>query len=464
MSWEPGVRTYSGAAAKWPPPRLQCCAGLILVMVAGAARTASPPEDPVEFAGGRVELLRDTNRLAVALPGGRMLEFATRSEALGLGATGVYGRSAGGDRLIVFATAQRISGDIYASGGRYRLLQDAGRLYWSRYSEPAGGGFLESARTTATVVRAPLPIPPSASPAADGAYEIDLLVLYTDRYAAAYENVQAAVSNIQNMVFRANVFFRTSSIPVRYRVVGIEAHAAAETYGTPSFGGEPAVVARRDALGADLVALFENGVCAGQATPFNHSTPAADGAEPGDVDPERDAFALVIATPVCDPSDFLLAHELGHTLGGGHEVLFAGVQAVPNPIIGQGYWKEYAHGTRCGDAGGGGAFKYVSIMAYGLPNQAVATDVKGDFFSNPDFMLDGEACGAEGTPGIEATRADNARSITLAAPYVAAYRTAVDAKSDATKLEHRGGATDLWASLLLLTGALTRRRRRLNPV
>lgn len=444
-------------------------AGLGLALLGTTTYAGGLPADAVAFNLPRAELLREHNRIRIALPGAREIEFATQSESLGRGATGVYGRSASGDRLMVFAAGDYLSGDIYASGGRYRLVGDDAGYGWASYLQPANAGFSEPAYSAAANgPRAPQKSPRVALPSADGSYEVDVLVLYTERYAAYYPTADAAIATIQELVFRANMFFKTSAIPARYRLVSAEFYPTNKTYEVPDFGAEPGVVARRNATGADLVFMLEGGLCRGQAITFNGHTPTLDGETPTNVDAERDAFAYGSLTPDCYSRGFLLAHELGHTMGGGHEQTFSGMQQVPNPVIGDGYWKDYAHGARCGNAGAGGAYKYVSIMAYGLETTSnkvgVDTDVRGDFFSSPDFSLDGEACGAEGTPDVEATRANNVRSITLAAPYVAAYRQPADAKvSTVAEGSRLIGALGLWSVLSLLAAVLARLTCHLPP-
>ncbi|HUS24582.1 MAG TPA: M12 family metallo-peptidase [Candidatus Binatia bacterium] len=391
----------------------------------------------------------------VALPDGRLLHFDTVAEDLGGGAVATYGRSADGSRLRRFDSPAWHAGEVFAPGGRFRL--DAGGL-WQPVLPSDMPRFVETSMAP-PALRAPVAMPRVATPDGDGLFTVDLLLLYTGAFAGAFDASATAIAAIQDQVSQAQAAFRTSGLPIRYRIAGIEPLPGSQAYSTPAFGQVAYVKQRRDAVHADLVALFENGACSGQATPFDGSTPTADDAAPSDVDAEHDAFAIVLATPDCIASGgFLLAHELGHTLGGGHDIEFSGLQAVPNPLLGSGYWKEYAHGVRCGNAGAGGAFKFASIMAYGLPSSVTPTDVKGDFFSSPDFVLDGEACGSEGTPGLEPTRADNVRSIGMAVPYVAAYRDAGDGK-DAGLAQGSGVFAPWVLAVLGLLRALSVRAR-----
>src|SRR5688572_21133022 len=69
-------------------------------------------------------LMRPAPALSLTLPGGRQLTFATTALTPMAGVSAIRGRSpSGNDRLSVVATGGRIlSGDVYATGGHYRLV------------------------------------------------------------------------------------------------------------------------------------------------------------------------------------------------------------------------------------------------------------------------------------------------------------------------------------------------------
>ncbi len=278
-------------------------------------------------------------------------------------------------------------------------------------------------------------LPPAerAEPKADGAYEIDLLVLYTDEFANARVATGGAYAAVQQLVFAANAFYVNSKVPVFYRLVGVERYTGPQDLqnypNTLSLLREEAGVrALRDATGADLVALLlttdATGYIGGRASLFNGGEQSDP---PGNVNPERDAFSVMAMGPNAAGNrgpDWLFAHELGHLMGGGHD--FA-AHAPSSP-----YWKTYAHALGCPIKGeqvypGSIMFSGAVIAVGGLGN------ARGDFFTNPDLVLDNSGCGLAGIDGVPASGANNARSIREAAPYVASYRNAKSvpaAKSD----------------------------------
>lgn len=447
---------------------------LMLALAGGAARagTATP------FVVSRAELQSPDSTLRVALPERREIRFQLRSESPAPGLLGVRGRSAAGERLSLFLTPDRVTGDIYSPHGHYRLtaLPDGGQG-WERvpvrpanaWQPPAGSPLRSDIARLPTTARAAA-IAPRAEPDAAGVYEVDLLVLYTRLYEERYGGRAGARAEVQRLVFLANGYFENTAIPVRYRLVGIEKYTGIDEASDyfrmlAVVAAEPAVRAWRDRIGADLVGLLRTqdlsadlcGLSAGFNN-FERSDP------PENVVPERDGFMVAGMGASEDGQrceDTVFAHELGHNLAAGHNStahltsLPGGLLTPVQPL----YWKSYAHGYECGVTAEGG--NYASIMSYGT--LASGLSARGDFFSSPRLLLDGLPCGAEGVPGSEATEADNARVIAEAAPYVAGYRpTRRAAKADPVPAgptpAAAGGASGL-ALLLMLAMAGLRRRR-----
>lgn len=265
--------------------------------------------------------------------------------------------------------------------------------------------------------------PPQEQPGADGNHQIDLLLVHTTLFAERAGGAAAAEARAQQLAALTNSYFANSMIPVRLRVVGTVAFTATDERATfnenlDTLALDASLRRLRDERGADLVALlrtsdFHVDLC-GLATGFN-GLERAEGA-PTNVSAERDAFAVAGAAASADGfqcADYILAHELGHVLGAGHAY-------AKNP--GPYYWRPYAHAAACGGAAGKPA--YASIMhGFGFNTNGLNDGmIAGEFFSNPRLLIEGQACGSTGVPGVESTQADNARSITEAAPYVAAYR------------------------------------------
>ncbi|MBI2383744.1 MAG: hypothetical protein HYV18_06725 [Gammaproteobacteria bacterium] len=384
--------------------------------------------------------------LPINLPGGRTLTFSLTSYNPEPGMRAFRGVSPSNDRLYMFESASRLlTGDIYAHGGRFRLVEAEGRHFWTAVehgSAPAATDIPCLATTEKSTPQAPR-LAETAAPGADGNYQIDLLVLYTSQLQKEVGDVRAYA---QRLVFLANAFLQNSKVPVRFNITDVSQNGGTdEDVGfydnLDHIASNPEVAKLRNRQGADLVVLFRSqrganpdGI-SGLARAFNDGEQSDP---PANVNAERDAFTVVAN----DGYVHTLAHELGHLLGGGHAyVKDAGLAK---------YWKTYAHGWACGDAGGG--LPYLSIL-YGV-NIDISSDdeldsMTGDFFSNPQLLQDGQLCGQDGVPGTEITEANNARSMTEAAPYVAAYRNRGSAESAGMGLG-RFGVGLLFPSVILI--------------
>lgn len=252
---------------------------------------------------------------------------------------------------------------------------------------------------------------------AEGLHRIGLLLLYTPRYLQSLGSVAAVSSELERVVARANTLFANSGIPARYELKAIQPYSGvSETLPTGValnvLQTDAQVKGYRDQIGADLTALVATrdlgaNLC-GKAALFNggRQSETADA-----VDADSDSFAIVHLgagqfRAGCNATVF--AHELGHALGGGHEATAEGT-----PI--GAYWKPYAHGWACGTRADG--LKQPTVMS-----SAGALIADAEVFSSPLLTRGGEACGQVGTPGDEATQADNVRAISEAIPHVAAYR------------------------------------------
>lgn len=315
---------------------------------------------------------------------------------------------------------------------------------------------------------APLKNAPRAEPDAKGHYVVDLLVLHTP-LAEARLNGSAAVSALaENLTASANTYFANSLVPVRYRLVGVgKSSATSDDAGyftnQAEIAADPGVRAHRDRVGADLVVLLR----ANEGTNFCGLGGLFNGGEqtdpPANVGPDRDAFAVIGAAPddngnACADLPHLFAHELGHCMGGGHQYIPSGVYVNDGGTVQLGaYWKPYAHATYCGLSDGG--LRNNTIMTGGVRVDGVylqGGEMRGDYFSNPALSVDGLPCGVAPAESTE-PETNNAKSISEAAPYVAAYRAA----TQAPRRTPEGGGSMNWAIVMLL-GCTARAARRLK--
>ena len=298
-----------------------------------------------------------------------------------------------------------------------------------------------------------------AEPKADGQYEIDLLVLYTNGFASARVANGGAVTEVQRLISAANTFFMNSHMPVRYRAAAIQRYDGPQDLqdypNTLALVRTDAKVQRlRDAVNADLVTLListdANNSVGGRASLFNGGEQSDP---PGNVDTDRDAFSVVAMGPNASGfrgPDWLFAHELGHCMGGGHNF---SAHAPSSP-----YWKTYAHALTCPISGD--QVYPRSIMHAGLdaPGIGGVNAGVGDFFTSPALTADRRGCGLAGVDGVPGSGADNARSITEAAPYVAAYRgSAKDADEKTGRGLALGGFGFSAVVALLLLRSIKRR-------
>jgi hypothetical protein len=316
-----------------------------------------------------------------------------------------------------------------------------------------------------SVVSRPLATAPRAGPDAEGNFVIDVLVLVTPLAEARLPGGGRPLAD--QLIASANQYFVNSLMTVRYRLVGFARSTATSEskdylQNQADIAADAGVRQIRDQVGADLVALLRanepSNIC-GIGGLFNGGQQTDP---PQNVDPERDAFVVVGAAPgndgrACADLEQLFAHELGHCMGGGHQYLPTGVPVVENGQVVLGsYWKPYAHATYCGLTSNGQ--RNNTIMMGGIRVEGVylqGGNLRSDYFSNPGLVVDGLACGSY-VAGLTEAEADNARSITEAAPYVAAYRV-----SSVARQEGFLGGGGLSSTALALLGLLRILRMRI---
>lgn len=266
---------------------------------------------------------------------------------------------------------------------------------------------------------------PTIEAATAGRTVIDVLVGYTNGFAAARGSQSAAVTRIRNLVDITNQAYVASQVNAELRLV----HSMQVTYPdntdntdalekltgfrAPSteIPPDPAFNALRQAretYGADLVALVRK-----FNDPENDGCGVAWllGGGMSGITPRDEYFGYSVIsdgqdagtdgkTYFCREETF--AHEIGHNLGSQHDIETSkDDDGTPQPGA-----YAYSYGYKTGSAQG----NFYTIMAYGDSGQ---TGYR--VFSNPNVTTcGGRACGT--------ASADNARSINNTAAIIAAFR------------------------------------------
>jgi DNA-binding beta-propeller fold protein YncE len=316
------------------------------------------------------------------------------------------------------------AGTVARTGALYTVMLTVGReASFGTFNTPAGAFRFESfgehgwlVDTTHPGIRVEPPddgpvVPPGFHPPAPSAAPkntpvvIDVLVIYSAGIAARYPG-SAVETRINHLVALANQIQANSDIAMVLRLVGADPTTYPDSRGpnaealnnmrlamlgqptAPEFAG---LRARRDALGADLVAFLRphdielRGNC-GIAYLFNNE--AARG-----VSVTSDGFD---SWSLCDDSVF--THEIGHNLGAEHQI---GATSA-NPGYGTAFAREGQFHTVMGSFGSGNPQRYRRL----------------DRYSNPNQFCGGMPCGI---PDV----ADNARRLRDNMAAVAAFRPSV---------------------------------------
>lgn len=232
-----------------------------------------------------------------------------------------------------------------------------------------------------------------ATLAADGATEIDVMVLWTPAARAAVGGTQSAIESlIQAAVANANLTYTNSSVNARLRLVHTAEAAFTETAsattdiaalkGTTD-GRFDSVHALRTQYAADIVTIIGTGYVANGTCGVGYlmQTPST----------AFSTWAFSIVDQQCAVGNLSYTHEVGHNQGLHHDPANTGGNAGSYP---------YAYGYQ----DPGGAFR--TIMAYG-------SSPRVPFFSSPSGNYQGRLTGTASQ--------DNARALNATASVVSAF-------------------------------------------
>ena len=232
---------------------------------------------------------------------------------------------------------------------------------------------------------------------------IDILALYTPLALERIGSEEALVAKIRDSIAVTNMVLANSEIPATVRLVGIERIEYVERPAPADFvadrdwvGRDGEVMALRNRFNADAVALFTE-IPAGTFTTARGEALSLLKRNAGSLH-----AAVVASVNTLSGATLVVAHEIGHTLGGDHAITEPAAASRVAMLL-----TPAAHD-------------------YALPSKKVVTEMAGvgcsgcvriPYFSSPDILYEGAPLGVPG-------QSDNAALFRMTAPVMAAYRNA----------------------------------------
>jgi len=405
-----------------------------LLLPAGRSDTVqtvlTPPAPPTrvrrlklnpDLAGSAADWLRVGQTLRLDLLEHQNITVAVETvEPTVTGGLVVHGRATSDEASAVALTWESgsLTGFVSLPGlGRFRIVPVATgdvievQKIESRPPGFCGTGYLAKADAAAgTLAKFPVGRLAGGLPPADTLPEptvVDVLFLYTPQAVAVEGDEEGLRRRVLDAVEGTNHRLTNSLINVRIHPVFIGLIPYVESgdmsldlsrLASGTGGLERSAVVRND-YKADLAVLItevENQGVGGQA--LDHTPPGGD---------PTTGF-VVIQRNWLGRDHMVLAHELGHLLGCGHDREHAGEDQYPE------YYrvrKPYIFGHRFEVEG----VTYIDVMSY-------EPGIYVPYYSNPRLTLDGVPLGV---PAENPRPSDCARTIHETAPYVARYRTAL---------------------------------------
>lgn len=288
-------------------------------------------------------------------------------------------------RATLVAKGDVVVGNIYTEEGIYEIRSGGSGVHTVQLIDPAD---MSEDRHAAPPRPGTRSVAPGFSTTrTEEMVTIDLLFFYTDAVVRASGAFEVLNATINLMVREANEAFTNSNIPLQLRVAGIRSTTyddSGDLYtdiqaitDTSSRVASREIHPARDEVRADIVTLLVKSADAcgmgWQIGPENYA------------DFEGNAFNVV---DIDCASNYVLAHEIGHNLGAGHNPSDQPEEWSPR------YDYSYGYQDPQGD--------FRTVMAYQCPNNEDCPRIP--YFSNPHLRFDGQAMGV-------ANRYDNARTI-----------------------------------------------------
>ena len=281
------------------------------------------------------------------------------------------GRGTG--KLTLVIHDETVGGTIWTPAGSWELEPVSGDIHALR---PVPAMAIQGAQPVAVETK-----PPEVATAAlggDDGSEIDVLILWTPGVAALAGTEARLNIALELAVETTNDAYDWSGVAMQLNVVGME-EVDYETSGTggvdldrlrdPNDGFMDGIHARRDALGADLVALFVEDSNVGGVAYLDSGL---------NVNSASAGFSVVLYAQSAYHRSTAFAHELGHNMGLAHDLHVA--------RKGDGVF-DYSHGyvnRHAFEAGAEDGSCWYSIMAYRTRCEDAGLDgVGAPYFATP---------------------------------------------------------------------------------
>lgn len=285
-----------------------------------------------------------------------------------------------------------LAGLVQTPQGRYEIVPlpqgGSALVELDALAFPGCGGGLD----TGALMRYPAQPAPRPAPnvPADTDEPIDVLVVYSPQVLAAMGSLANVEAEIHAAVDTANLAFANSDMTARFSLAGIRPFPRDEVdvYDLEWLRIDPAAIAIRDEVGADLASLWvENSI---DVCGAGFIMDSLDGSFAGD--------AVQITMRSCAVGDLTYAHEHGHNMGMQHDPAYGVPPAQALFPWAFGHYVDHA---------------FTTVMSY--PYDCAGNCFRTARFSNPDIPFMGSPTGI-------AEQRDNHRVGNVTAPIIAGLR------------------------------------------
>ncbi len=295
------------------------------------------------------------------------------------------------EQLIISSVNGYYAGSLYTKSGVFEFTSPArntmriAELALEEFPGCAG----DDSAPTSTHADSDLPVQ------LGGTVEFDVMVLYTPQARDAAGGVSAIEATAQAAVDAMNLSFTNSGVDAEGTMTYtglIDYDDTGDSSADLSWVRSDSTVATlRTAYGADMVSLLVNSMSGcGRGYVMRSPGPGFSGS------------AFQVTKRSCAVGNLSFAHEFGHNMGLEHNPEDSSVGGTPASASYPWSFGHYHNGS------------YRTVMSYSA--QCASGCTRRQYFSNPDVQFNGLDSGIDGSR-------DNARSLDLTAPIIAAFRS-----------------------------------------